>query len=440
MTDVEKKYLTSFDKSYKTNIFFKKPDKYRDIEKQFKNNKNIITSGSNYSYAPLGFDKNSLSIDFSSFNRIIDFNFKSQEITVEAGLTLIELLKFTLKYNLWLPQIPGYPFISLGGIVATNSHGKSCDTHGTIRKSIKKISLFHNINGWLVLSNEENKEIFDLTIGGLGLTGTIVNITFKLEKFEGTSFSTGIEKVFSFKDCLNKISTSKGEPNFIYSWNRADNSENFGEGFIFRNKIIKKKQIKKIKLKKIKQKNIKFPLKLWNKFFLKFVNKSFYVFQNFKNKNFEEDFIKVIFPYFGNENYFKFFGPKGFIESQILISKENAEQMMEEFLDLYKKIKPTIILFSIKNMSGDQKYLRFEDNGICLSFDFTNEKNNLLFLEHLDELCIKYDGLPSIIKDSRLSEKTVRSCYKQFDQFKNKLHDFDKKRTYRSKVSIKLGL
>ena len=436
----EKKFITSFDKSYTSEIFYKKPDKYRDIEKQFKGENSIITAGSHYSYAPLSFDKNSLSIDLSSFNRILEFNLKEQEITVEAGLTILDLLKFTLKHDLWLPQIPGYPFISLGGIVATNSHGKSCDTHGTIKNSIKKIKLFHQEHGWLNLSNEENKEIFDLTIGGLGLTGTIVAITFKLKKMGGISFNTEIEKVLSFKDCLKKIDKSKGESNYIYSWNRADDYKSFGLGYIFRNKLIKKKIEKKIILRNIKRKKFNFPFTLWNKLFLKIVNKCFYEFQGLRKKKFEDDFLNVIFPYIGNERYFQFFGKKGFFESQIIISQNNSENFIDEFLSLFKKIQPTITLFSIKNISGEQKYLRFEKEGICLSFDFTNEKNNLVFLEQLDNLCIKYQGLPSIIKDSRLSRQNVISCYPEFFQFRKKLHEFDKKRIYRSKISNKLEL
>ena len=292
--NTEKKFLTSFDKSYSSHIFFKRPDKYREIERQTKNSENLITSGSNYSYAPIGFEKNTLSIDFSSFNRILDFNPVKQEITVEAGLTILELLKFTLVHNMWLPQIPGYPFISLGGIVATNSHGKSCDTYGTIRRAIKKIKLFHKTHGWLNLSENENKEIFELTIGGLGLTGTIVSITFQLEKFEDISFYTDIEKVSSFKDCLKKISNSKGEPNLVYSWNRADDLKNFGKGYIFRNKMIKKKSTRKNSLEKIKKKKFKFPVKLWNKLSLNIVNNCFYKFQDMKKQSFEEDFVKVI--------------------------------------------------------------------------------------------------------------------------------------------------
>ena len=93
----EKKFLTSFDKSYSANIFFKKPEKYREIENHSRSNENIITIGSNYSYAPMGFDKNSLAIDLSSFNRIIDFNPDKKEITVEAGIKIYDFLKFTLK-------------------------------------------------------------------------------------------------------------------------------------------------------------------------------------------------------------------------------------------------------------------------------------------------------------------------------------------------------
>ena len=60
---------------------------------------------------------------------------KNKEITVEAGITLIEFLNFSLKYNLSIFLVlPGYPTITIGGAVAANAHGKSCAIHGTIRK------------------------------------------------------------------------------------------------------------------------------------------------------------------------------------------------------------------------------------------------------------------------------------------------------------------
>ena len=78
---------------------------------------------------------------------------------------------------------------------------------------------------------------------------------------------------------------------------------------------------------------------------------------------------------------FNFFGKKGFYESQLLIhERSKLESFIEEFKELFKKYEPTITLFSLKNMSGDQKYLRFEDDKLCLTFDYVNNKKSLLFM------------------------------------------------------------
>ena len=188
--NTESKIFSSFDRSFSDPVFFKKPEKYKEIENLSNIESHMINTGSNLSYCPLSFQKDSLSIILKRFNRIINFDKKNKEITVEAGMTLADFLNFTLKQNLWIPQLPGYPLITLAGAVATNAHGKSCAVHGTIKNSIKNILIFHKTNGWLNLSEEENKEVFDLTVGGLGLTGSIINITFKLSEITSKKFVT----------------------------------------------------------------------------------------------------------------------------------------------------------------------------------------------------------------------------------------------------------
>ena len=182
----EEKKTFSFDKNFSLNILCARPDKYKQLEGISRDYDEIINTGSNLSYSPLGINQNGVSLEFKKFNRIINFNKNEKTITVEAGILLIDFLNFTLSKNLWIPQLPGYPTITIGGAVSANSHGKSCALHGTIRKSIKSILLYHKINGWLELSENKNKDIFDLTIGGLGLTGTIVQVTFNLVQIENT--------------------------------------------------------------------------------------------------------------------------------------------------------------------------------------------------------------------------------------------------------------
>tara|TARA_B100001093_G_scaffold471858_1_gene494468 strand:+ start:590 stop:1918 length:1329 start_codon:yes stop_codon:yes gene_type:complete len=437
----ESKKTYSFDKTYSSNIFFKEPDKYREIEKFSKLSKNIITSGSNFSYSPAGFGRNSLSLALKKFNRILDFNFKNKEITVESGLTLSEFLNFLLKYDLWIPQLPGYPFITLGGAVAANSHGKSCGTHGTIRNSIKSILLFHKKNGWLELSEDNNKDIFDLTIGGLGLTGTIVSITFKLSDLNYKKFLTTKEEVGSTRECVELIKKNNYNDVFIYSWNRADNEKDFGKGFVFKNTISKKGEKTFKEIVKSKNKSIlNPPFSIWNKFTIQIANLIFFnLNKKFKKKSYE-GIEKVIFPFLGKENYFNFFGQKGFIESQLLISHSKLDEFFDEFMTLYKLHKPIITLFSIKNMSGNQKYLRFEDNKLCITFDYVNNSVNLMFMTEIDKLCVKYKILPSIIKDSRISQNTFDSCYEYAQKFRDELKSFDNERIYKSELSSRLKI
>lgn len=438
----EKKKLYSFDRNYSAEVLIKQPDKYREIEKFSKASEKIISTGANLSYSPLSFDKNNISILLKKFNRIINFNPKKKEITVEAGMTFGELLNFTLRYNLWIPQIPGYPLITLGGAVATNAHGKSCATDGTIRNSVKSIFLYHKNNGWLNLSNEENNEIFELTIGGLGLTGTILSITFKLEEIKNLNFLTYKNKVNSFEECVARIiKNSKRNNSYIYSWNMAGNIKDLGSGIIFENipDAFSKEEISKIPVKR-KINSLRPPITIWNKVSIQLANYLFFVLNSKSNIKKNENFLSVFFPFYGKESYFLFFGNKGFIESQLLLPQNKVNEFFDEFRYLFKIYKPSITLLSFKNMKGSQKFLRFEDNKICLTIDYINNEINKRFMQEVDLLCEKYEILPSIIKDSRVTKTTFEKCYKNLGDFKDKLNRFDKKRVYSSSTSERLGI
>ena len=438
----ESKKLYSFDRNYSAKVFIKQPDKYREVEKFSKISENIISTGANLSYSPLSFDKNNISILLKKFNQIINFDKKKKEITVEAGMTFAELLNFTLKYNLWIPQIPGYPLITLGGAVATNAHGKSCAVDGTIRNSIKNIFLYHKHSGWLNLSEKENNEIYELTIGGLGLTGTILNITFKLEEIKNLNFLTYKDKVSSLEECVEKINKNSMKNNsYIYSWNMAGNIKDLGSGIIFENvpDTSSKTEISNIPVKN-KINFLRPPFTIWNKVSIQLANYLFFVLNSRSRIKKNEDFLSVFFPFYGKESYFLFFGNRGFIESQLLIPQNKIDEFFDEFKYQFEIYKPSITLLSFKNMKGSQKLLRFEDNKICLTIDYLNNDNNKRFMQEVDLMCEKYEILPSIIKDSRITKTTFEKCYKNLDEFKEKLNRFDKKRSYSSSTSERLEI
>ena len=82
--------------------------------------------------------------------------------------------------------------------------------------------------------------------------------------------------------------------------------------------------------------------------------------------------------------------------------------------------------------------MRFENDGICFTFDFVKNSKNLFFMNELDKICEKYHLTPSIIKDSRLKLETIEKCYKDFNRFKEEINKFDNKRIYKSTLTDKL--
>jgi decaprenylphospho-beta-D-ribofuranose 2-oxidase len=439
----EKKKISSFDQNCSLEIFIKNSDKYKELDDDSSSVQNLITMGSCYSYVAASFKEKSLSINVKNFNRILFFDKEKKIITVEAGMKIFELLNFTLKHDLWIPQIPGHPFISIGGAVASNVHGKSCAFYGTIKNSIKNIKVFHKYHGWLNLNSEENEDIFDLTIGGLGLTGTIISVTFILHELNCSNFLTTVKSVDSISQTVDFLESSD-EKNLTYSWNTIDSTldlSSFGKGLIFENQIDEKNNLNSYKKIKFINKKKIFPFNLWNNITIKYFNCFFFIYHNYIKKTlYGDNFSNVVFPFYNKEIYFSLFGHKGFIESQILISKEKIYEFLEEFKRNIDIHKPSITIFSLKKMSGKQKYLRFEDNKICLTFDMVSNKKNAHFLNEIYKLYIKYNVLPSIIKDSNLDKETFNRCYKEADIFREKLKKFDPKRIYRSELSDKLNI
>ena len=233
--------------------------------------------------------------------------------------------------------------------------------------------------------------------------------------------------------------------NLIYSWNRVDpNLQNFGDGLIFCNKINlqnKEKNFDMLKSDKPRFLSNFFHFCLWNKLSVKTFNYLFLNYYNYLKKNvYKDNFNNVMFPFLGKEFYFSLFGNKGFFESQILIAYEKVESFVNDFKNLINFHKPIITLFSVKGMSGEHRYLRFEGNMICLTFDIVNNQKNLNFINELDKLYIKYDVVPSVIKDSRLKKEVFDKCYKFANEFREDLRKFDHKRSYRSELSDRLDL
>src|SRR5690242_10686255 len=132
------------------------------------------------SYGDVCLNANGRLIVTESLDRIISFDRERGTLRAEAGLSLDRLLHIAVPAGWFAPVLPGTKFVTLGGAVANDVHGKNHETVGTFGAHVTALGLARSTGELLTLSRTENPDLFAATIGGIGLTGMIFWVELQL--------------------------------------------------------------------------------------------------------------------------------------------------------------------------------------------------------------------------------------------------------------------
>src|SRR5437660_6820512 len=139
------------------------------------------------SYGDSCLNEHGIVLDVSHLNRFISFDEETGTLCCEAGVSLAEILTVMVPRGWFLPVTPGTKFVSVGGAIANDIHGKNHYAGGTFGCHVTRLKLLRSDGQRLVCSPTENTEFFEATIGGLGLTGLILWAEFKLKRIANRS-------------------------------------------------------------------------------------------------------------------------------------------------------------------------------------------------------------------------------------------------------------
>lgn len=154
--------------------------------------------------------ENSLHFDMRSFNKIINIDSASKEVTVQPGITWRDLQKAIDPYNLSIKIMQTYANFTVGGSISVNCHGRYIG-HGPIISSVKQLKIV-NAHGELITANRlENIEVFNAAIGGYGGIGVIVEATLQLEENVKVERLTELVEIKDYNDFFdNNIKSNEG--------------------------------------------------------------------------------------------------------------------------------------------------------------------------------------------------------------------------------------
>ena len=142
----------------------------------------VIAFGNGRSYGDASLQENILLT--RRFNKFLSFDEATGELCCQAGVLLSEILDVFVPRGWFLPVTPGTKLITVGGAIAADVHGKNHHVDGSFGQHVRSMDVMRNDGSVITCSSEENSDFFQLTVGGMGLTGMILNATFRLKRIE----------------------------------------------------------------------------------------------------------------------------------------------------------------------------------------------------------------------------------------------------------------
>ncbi len=418
----------------KTKVFFPK-----DLIKlkKFLDKKSFIITGNQRSYGDMAINSKCI-VSMKNFDNIINFDKKNGILEVQSGALLSNILELIIKDGWFFPVTPGTKYVSVGGMIANNIHGKKT-SNNQIKFYIKEFKILLQNKKIITCSPKKNKKLFDLTIGGFGLTGVILSAKIKLKKIESSYIDQEILSYKSYSEFFSHLNTIKKYDYFV-SWVQSFNYKTI-KGLSYFGKHSKNLKKNKLKLNDRKLSILDFVI-------LKIFTQNYYGVKiiNFLHGVFKSLFFKRtinIYEYFYPQDRFtnwnKLYGNKGFVQIQFLVRKKDFIKIMGVIAEFFKKEKLFSAFIVAKNYNEKGSYLNFVGKGISISMDIPINKNFSKIKKFFNELFIRYNTQVNLSKDSIANKKIFEKNGKYF-KFKKDLSIVNAKRTLNSIFSQRLGI
>ena len=382
----------------------------------------------------------------------IKLNKERSELTVGAGVSFEEILKYIVPLGFFLPVVPGTKFITLGGAIASDVHGKNHHKDGSFGNFLKRVLILNSSSEIIEIGpnqpfSKDEIEMFWATVGGLGLTGIIIEATFSLKKISTSFMKVHTMRFNNIDSMMRKMIETDEEYEYSVAWIDSLNKNIRGiltcANHATENEVKNKKINEKLIYKTKTSLNIHsfFNVNLINNLSIKLFNELWFRRAHKKNKSEIQTISKFFHPLDGLQNWNKLYGKKGFYQYQFVVPDESKGLIKKLIKELKQKNIPSFLCVLKRLGDGNNAMLSFPIKGWTLSLDFPSSNPKILpLLNKYDELIQKAGGKIYLAKDARLSPKIFRKIYNRIIEW-NKIRDrMDKNNLFQSDISKRLKI
>lgn len=372
-------------------------------------------------------------------------------VTAGAGVSLHDLLKVIVPQGFFVPVTPGTRFVTVGGAVASDIHGKNHHVEGSFGNHIRRLTLMLADGTIHEIGPDQNPTLFWATVGGMGLTGVILEATFSLIPIETSLCTVNTIRCRNIDVLIDEMSHGDDDHRYSVAW--ADllaTGSRLGRSVLWRGDHTK--------LAELSSKEAANALKYEPKHLATvppvvpsfgFVNKlSSTLFNELwfrkepRQKNGGHKSIPAYFhPLDAIGSWNRLYGDGGFLQYQFALpfGREDELRQIVEKIAVSKTASPLVVLKRFGD--ANPAPLSFPMPGWTLTVDIPTRAEGLGQLLHLlDEVVMQSGGRHYLAKDAHTTPTAIRRGYPRLDEWKQIQRSVDPGQLWQSDLARRLEL
>ncbi|MEI8185368.1 MAG: FAD-binding oxidoreductase [Chlorobiaceae bacterium] len=373
-------------------------------------------------------------------NHMLRFDHQTGVLHCEAGVSLGEILEVFVPQGWFLPVTPGTQYVTIGGAIASDVHGKNHHVAGCFCEHVEYINIVLDAERILRCSPGEHADLFYATCGGMGLTGFIYSAAIRLQPIKNSFIDQTTFKASNLEESLDLFTIHQDKP-FSVAWiDCISKGNSLGRSLLMTGDHAQEGTLT-CKKKKPLALPFDMPSMLLNRYSIQAFNTLYYNRIRARSVSDHIHYESFFYPLDGIGEWNRMYGKNGFTQYQFVIPKEAGREGMTAIMKSIVESGKGSFLAVLKAFGKQNKnLLSFPMEGYTLALDFKIEKDLFPLLERLDGMVLSYGGRIYMTKDSRMKADTIRKSYAGLERFEVIRNRYAVNKRFLSHQSRRLGV
>ena len=386
----------------------------------------LISYGLGRSYGDAALNKQGGVVCHTRLNRFLAFDAQSGVLECESGVSLAEILQYFLPRGFFLPVTPGTKFVTVGGAIAADVHGKNHHQDGTFGNFVLDFKLLTPSGETLCASADHNGEVFRATLGGMGLTGAILSARIKLQPVTSAWMLVDYQKATNLEDALGRMTESDIRYQYSVAWiDCLATGPHMGRAVLMRGNHAPANGLPA----RIRAPLAQPPRRRWtlpfdfpslalNSLTVRAFNSFYYsVHRNAVRQL--VDLETFFYPLDAVHHWNRLYGRRGFVQYQVALPLEGGLEGLKDLLTRLAQSRRASFLAVLKRFGkSNAGLLSFPIEGYTLALDLPVASGLLPLLHELDRVVLSHGGRIYLAKDAVMAARTFAAMYPKLEEFR----------------------